>query len=261
MGIGDIFNVLLINPTFNILLVFIFLLTSWGIPGSLGWAIIALTSLFRTAFNPMYKKQAEMAAHMEELRPKIEELQKKYKDKPQKLQEAQMKLYKDRGINPASGCLIALIQLPVILALYRVLLHFFELKGAELTTFLDSIAYVDFLKGLTIDPWFLGFNLAATPSQYQEFGVYYLALPLLTAVLQYFQITMTQPKPVEKTAEQKAADKKAGKDESFQAVFQKQMKIMFPIMIAYFSYILPVGLALYWNVFSLISILQVKNKK
>lgn len=257
MGIGDIFNVLLINPTYNILLLFIFVFSSWGLPGSLGLAITALTSVFRLAFNPMYKKQAEMAVHMEELRPKIEKLQKKYKDQPQKLQQEQMKLYQEKGLNPASGCLIALIQLPIILALYRVLLQFFETSSSEITALLNKVAYADFLKDLPIDPMFLGFNLGVTPSQYQEYGMFYLIVPVVTAVLQYFQIIKTQPKPAPK----KESDKKDGKDtENFQAVFQKQMKIMFPIMIAYFSYILPVGLALYWNVFSLFSILQTRKK-
>lgn len=79
MGIGQIFNVLLINPIFNVLLLFLFVFSSWGLPGSLGWAIIALTTFFRLLFNPFYKKQIDMAADMEEIRPQLEKLQKKYK--------------------------------------------------------------------------------------------------------------------------------------------------------------------------------------
>ena len=61
MGIGNIFHILLINPIFNILLVFIFVFSTWALPGALGWAIIALTSMFRIAFSPLYKKQMHMA--------------------------------------------------------------------------------------------------------------------------------------------------------------------------------------------------------
>lgn len=266
---GELFNVLLINPTFNILLVFIFLFSSWGIPGALGWAIISLTTLFRFAFNPLYKKQAEMAIHMEELRPKLEELQKKYKDKPQELQQAQMKLYKDKGINPASGCLVALIQLPVILALYQVLLKLFESNFEKVAVMLNKIAYADFLKNMPLDPHFLGFNLGVTPSQFQQYGYIYLAIPLITAVLQYFQVVKSMPQPAKPTEQELATKKdttkkdttKKDEPESFQATFQKQMKIMFPIMVGYFSYILPVGLALYWNIFSLFSIIQAQSKK
>lgn len=255
--IGTIFNILLINPTFNLLLVFIFLFSSWGLPGALGWSIILLTTVFRLAFNPFYKKQAEMALHMEELRPQIEQLQKKYKDDPKKLQQEQMALYKERGINPASGCLIALVQLPVILALYQVLLKIFQTKEAALTVFLDKIAYASFLKHMPLDPHFLGFNLGVAPSQYQQYGWYYLIIPLVTAALQYFQVVAAQPK---KKEDAKAIKTTPEDKESFQAVFQKQMKVMFPIMIGYFSYILPVGLALYWNIFSLFSIVQGKKK-
>jgi YidC/Oxa1 family membrane protein insertase len=258
--IGNIFNILLINPTFNLLLVFIFLFTSWNIPGALGWAIILLTTVFRLAFNPFYKKQAEMAIHMEELRPQIDKLQKKYKDDPKKLQVEQMALYKERGINPASGCLIALIQLPVILALYQVLLKFFQTKASALTVFLDKVAYFDFQKHLPLDPHFLGFNLGVAPSQYQQYGWYYLIIPVVTAALQYFQVVASQPQKAPEAAEMAKKSDPAEKD-NFQAVFQKQMKVMFPIMIGYFSYILPVGLALYWNVFSLFSIIQGKAKQ
>lgn len=248
---GELFTTLFINPTFNILLVFMYVFSTWGIPGSLGWAIIALTALFRMASNPFYKKQAHMAVQMELLRPEIEKLQKQYKEEPKKLQEEQMKLYKDNNINPAASCVGAIIQLPVILALYQVLLKFFQTDILKISAMLNKIAYADFLKNLPIDPHFLGFNLSVAPSLYAQNGYQYLAIPLVTAFLQYLQVVKTQPK--------KSATKPEDKD-SFQAVFQKQMKVMFPIMIGYFSYILPVGLALYWNVFSIISILQTPKK-
>lgn len=249
---GELFTTLFINPTFNILLVFMYVFSTWGLPGSLGWAIIALTALFRMASNPFYKKQAQMAVQMELLRPEIEKLQKQYKEEPQKLQQEQMKLYKEHNINPATSCLGALIQLPIILALYRVLLKFFQTDISKIPAMLNKIAYADFLKGLPIDPHFLGFNLSVAPSHYAQNGIYYLAVPVVTAFLQYVQVVKTQPK--------KTAPATKEEQESFQAVFQKQMKVMFPIMIGYFSYILPVGLALYWNVFSLISILQTPKK-
>jgi YidC/Oxa1 family membrane protein insertase len=263
MGIGHIFNVLLINPIFNILLVFIFVLTTLHIPGSLGWAIIALTTLFRFAFNPFYKKQAEMAVHMEELRPKIEALQKKYKKEPQKLQQEQLKLYQERGINPASGCLVGLIQLPIILALYQVLLQFFQTDIKDIGAFLEKVAYADFLRDLPIDPHFLGFNLSVTPSQYQHYGYIYLLIPIITAALQYLQVVKAMPQKKEdpEAAKKKTKEEIKAEQESFQSVFQKQMKVMFPVMIGYFSYILPVGLALYWNVFSLFSIVQAMKAK
>lgn len=264
MGIGSIFNIALIHPIFNILLVFIFVFTSWSLPGALGWAIIALTSLFRIAFSPMYKKQIHMAEQMEVMRPKLEAIQKKYKGNAQKIQQEQLKLYQEHGINPASGCLLAIIQIPLVIALYQVLLSVFQDNNlSHISELTKSIAYFDFLRITHIDPMFLGFNLGVAPSTFQQNGYLYLILPALTAFLQYYQLKLTQPAP--KKDAQKEIVKKDGKpaekkEESFQEVFQKQSKFMFPLMVGYFSYILPVGLALYWNVFSLFSILQAKEK-
>ena len=263
MNIGTLFNTILIQPIFNILLVFMFVLSTWRIPGALGFSIIGLTALFRLIFAPMYKKQIEMAMHMEELRPQLEKIQKKYKGNAQKIQQEQLKLYQARGLNPASGCLVGLLQIPLVIALYQVLLKVFEKDGAKYFTDLTTqMAYTNFLRIKSIDPWFFGFNLAYTPSQFQQHGPHYLLIPIITAALQYWQIASTQ-KATPKKQESAEKDTKDGKprEESFQEVFQKQSKFMFPMMVGYFSYILPVGLALYWNVFSLFSIFQAQQQK
>ncbi|MFS8159055.1 MAG: YidC/Oxa1 family membrane protein insertase, partial [Candidatus Roizmanbacteria bacterium] len=77
----------------------------------------------------------------------------------------------------------------------------------------------------------------------------YLLIPLLTAFLQFVQFQVTTPKPAPK----KEGDKS---EPDMSTVMASQMKIMFPLMIGYFSYILPVGLAVYWNVFSIFSLFQ-----
>ncbi len=248
---SELFTTVFVHPTFNILLVFVYVFTSWGLSGALGWAILSLSALSRIVLNPVYKKQSQMAVQMELLRPEIEELQKKYKEEPQKLQQEQMKLYQKHGLNPASSCLLGLIQIPIGIALFQVLIKFLQSKPAELAKHMKEVAYVDFLKTVSIDPHFFGFNLSIAPSHYQQVGIHYLLLPLITAGLQYVQITRSMPQSAVKKTE-----KKPEEQENFQAVFQKQMKIMFPIMVGYFSYILPSGLAIYWNVLSVISILQ-----
>ena len=266
MGIGNIFHILLINPIFNILLVFIFVFSTWALPGALGWAIIALTSMFRIAFSPLYKKQMHMATQMEVMRPKLEALQKKYKGDPKKIQQEQLKLYQEHGINPASGCLLAIIQIPLVIALYQVLLSVFQGNNlAHISELTKKTAYFEFLRITHIDPQFLGFNLGIAPSTFNQNGLYYLIIPVLTAFLQYLQLQVATPSVKKTPDSDKELAKKDGKpgekkEESFQEVFQKQSKFMFPLMVGYFSYILPVGLALYWNVFSLFSILQAKEK-
>lgn len=161
-----------------------------------------------------------------------------------------------------SGCLLGIVQFPLIIALYRVLLLVFRNGNLDhISATVSKIAYFDFLKITQehIDPWFFGFNLGIAPSAFQEHGYYYLILPVITGILQYYQVVASQPKSKEpeKKPEKKKNDKS---DDSFQAVFQKQMKFMFPLMVGYFAYILPSGLSLYWNIFSIFSILQARQR-
>lgn len=257
----DIFNTLLINPIINILLLFFFVLSAWNIPGAFGLAVIALTSSIRLAFQPFYGKQMETSRKLAEIKPEVDKLTEKYKNDKTKLQQEQLKLYQKHGINPASGCLVAILQIPFFIALYHVLRMFLEHGGLDtVADKVNQLVYFDFLKISHIDPWLFGFNLGVSPSQFREHGYQYLLIPLITAALQYFQVklqTPPMPEPKEKKVVKKGDKPEA---EDFQTVMQKQMKIMFPLMIGYFSYILPVGLALYWNVFSIISILQGKSQ-
>lgn len=269
MGIGALYNLLLVNPTINFLLLFLFIFSTWQIPGSLGWAIIALTASIRLLLNPLFAKQMKTARDIEMLRPKLAALNDKHKNDKQQLQKEQLKLYQDHGINPASGCVTGLIQMPVFIALYHVLQLFLTNPDvSKIVSEVNSVAYTDLIKITTIDPMFFGFNLAANPSQFQKLGWYYLIIPVVTAILQYYQISMqsptvSTPKKVEDKSSKKKGDKKDEKDsgEDMQVAMAKQMKIMFPLMIGYFSYVFPVGLALYWNIFSLFSIITSRKGK
>ncbi len=263
MGIGALFHAIFVTPTVNFLLVFLLVFSTWHVPGAFGWAIISLTVFIRLLLNPLFMKQMKTARDIERLRPQIEELNKKYKNDKQRLQQEQMKLYQAEGINPASGCVTGIIQLPVFIGLYQVLQLF--LTGGNFDKIVQKVnafAYSDMLRIASIDPWFFGFNLGISPSQFQKFGVHYLAIPLITAALQYYQIVLQSPTPAPKAIVEKKDKKDDKKDgaEDMSTIMQKQMKIMFPLMIGYFSYILPVGLALYWNIFSLFSIIT-SNKK
>lgn len=249
----QIFDLIFLNPIINLLLFLYKGMVNLGLPGAFGFSIILLTIIVRYLLNPFYKRQMLLAKKMEELRPALEELTHKHKDDKAALQKEQLKLYQETGINPASGCLFALIQIPFFIALYRVLLFF--LDGSGLTTIsarVSKVAYADFLNVKVIDPMFFGLNLAVTPSHFSEFGPIYLAVPVITGVLQYFQAQVTLPKRKKTTG-----DKKSEPD--MQTAMATQMKYLFPLMVGYFAYILPVGLSLYWNAFSIISILQQKQ--
>lgn len=269
MGIGTIFNLILVNPTINFLLLFLFIFTTWNIPGAFGWAIISLTIAIRLLLNPLFAKQMKTARDIEMLRPKLAGLNDKHKNDKQRLQQEQLKLYQEHGINPASGCVTGLIQMPIFISLYQVLQLFLTHDVPKILEHVNGVAYTNLIKISSINPWFFGINLAETPSHFRTLGWYYLLVPVITGVLQYYQISMQTPsQPAKKDAIEVKDSKKKGDDkdkkndgDDMQAAMAKQMKIMFPLMIGYFSYTFPVGLALYWNIFSLFSIITSRKPK
>lgn len=259
----NLFNTILIFPTINILLFFYHLFILLRIPFAFGFSIISLTVLIRGLLHPFFSQQTQMAKKMEELKPHLDHLSKKHKDDKKRLQEEQLKLYKQKGINPATGCLFALIQMPIFIALYNVLSIFLVNGGISKTKVVDQInkiIYADFLKINSIDPWFFGFNLGVAPSQYQKFGVFYLLIPVITAILQYYQSSIMTPKTVNNKQQQNTKDKKDDSGD-MQKVMSTQMRFMFPLMIGIFSYQLPIGMSLYWNIFSIFSIIQYRKLK
>ena len=94
-----------------------------------GLTIIILTILLRIILFPLNHKSLKAMKKMSDLAPEIQKLQKKYKDDPQKLQQEMMKLYAEHGANPMSGCLPIIVQIPIFIALYNVLMVTVELKN------------------------------------------------------------------------------------------------------------------------------------
>lgn len=93
------------------------------VTGNFGWAIILFTLIVNAILFPIYGKQKKSAIEMKQLQPELDKIKKKYKN-PQKQQEEMMKLYEEKGINPASGCLISLIPLPIMIMLWQVIYYF-----------------------------------------------------------------------------------------------------------------------------------------
>lgn len=253
---GEIFHVIFVQPILNVLVGFYKLFLTLGVPGAFGFSIVGITILVRIILHPFFKQQMETASKMQEIKPKLDKLSKKYKDDPKTLQQEQMKAYQEAGINPAAGCLFAIIQIPIFLSLYQTLQLFLrEDSGGQVLKQINEDLYFPFLQIPSIDPSFFGLNLAHTPAG--EGSLIFLLIPVITGVLQYFQtrvtLPATQPAPsVEKDGEKK----ESGTAEEFQKAMNTQMKYFFPVMIGYFSYTLPIGLSVYWNIFSLFSILQ-----
>lgn len=254
--IGDIFNIALFGPIVNLLVAIFRGLEFIHLPGALGFAIILLTIVIRLLVWPFMQTQLKSARKMAELKPQLDALKIKHKGDKQGLAAAQMALYKEHGVNPAGGCIPALIQIPIIIALYQTILAFFNPSGLD---GINKVLYVKdwhFTSTPSLD--FFGLNLATKPSDFGKIGVLLLLIPVITAVLQLVQSKMMQPeKPLKLNAEDSPKEKKEKVEtEDSMAAMQSQMMFMMPLMVGYFAFQFPIGLALYWNTFTILGIVQ-----
>ncbi len=111
--------------------------------GNWGWAIILLTILIKLAFYPLSAASYKSMAHMKKLQPRMQALRERYGDDRQKLNQAMMELYKTEKINPLGGCLPILIQIPVFIALYWVLLESVEMRQAPWILWIRDLSAKD----------------------------------------------------------------------------------------------------------------------
>lgn len=219
------FHAILYRPLFNILVLFYLYL-----PGhDLGIAIIALTLLIKFILFPLGIKSIRSQKTLSQIQPKIKEIQGKYKGDKQKQTQEIMLLYKKEKINPFSGCLPILIQLPILIALFRV---FRGGLGAEQMAFLYNFVPSPEM----VNPVFLGFIDLSRPNLY---------FALLAGILQFLQTRMTLPK---------TSKKKEGP--GFSSAMQKQMQYFFPIFTVLILFRLPAAIGLYWLTITLFTIIQ-----
>ena len=98
--------------------------------GNWGWAIVALVLLLKIAFYWLNAKAYASMAKMKAINPKITEMRERYKDKPQQMQQEMMRIYREEKVNPMGGCFPIMVQIPVFIALYWVLLSSVEMRNA-----------------------------------------------------------------------------------------------------------------------------------
>ena len=253
------FNSVFVFPILNLLVLLYKSFLFIKLPGAFGFAIIGLTMIIRGLFNPFFKKQMETSKKMADLKPHLDKLSEKHKDDKKQLQAEQMKLYQQAGINPTSGCLFMIIQIPVFIALYNTL-SLFLVNGTKAISQINQVLYSPMLKIASLDSWFFGFDLTKTPKN-AGMWIYYL-VPVVTGLLQYLQAQATMPpSSAHATAGKQNIGGKEDNSADFQKAMSTQMKYLFPVMIGWFAFTLPVGLSLYWNVFSLFSIIQYQQSK
>ena len=131
----------LIAP-FSMAMLYIFKFLHSFVP-NWGWTIVLFAFLMKIVFFPLTYKGLASMRKMQRLKPEIDKLQKIYKNDPQKLQKEMMELYKKHGVNPFSGCLTLIIQLPIFWALYRILRMTIDLRGAEFIWWIKDLSTKD----------------------------------------------------------------------------------------------------------------------
>ena len=252
--IFHIFDVIFTYPITNILVVIYNLLSSIGVPYAFGFSIIALTFLIRLILYPLTASQIRSAVKMHKVSPHMAAIRAKHKGDIKRQQEEIMKLYKEHGVNPAAGCLPVLAQLPVTIALYNTLIKAVSINTATALTKINGILYFDSLKLQRVwDTSFFGLQLADSPSKIFAQAPLIVLVPVATGVFQFFLSKMMMPHPDDAIITPVVKDKK---QDDFQTAFQKQSLFLFPAMIGFFSFSLPLGLSLYWNAFTIFGILQ-----
>ena len=223
----NIFNALLYKPLFNSL---VFLYNY--LPGhDFGISIILLTFIIRIIIYPLSVKAINSQKSLQKVQPKIQEIQKKYKDDKEKQAKEILEIYKTEKVNPFSGIFLAIIQLPILIALYKVFWQGLDPK--ELVNLYNFV-----LNPGQINAIFLGIIDLSKAN---------IAIAILAGIVQFYQTKMLMP-PKNQPVANKSSD--------FSQMMQMQMTYFFPILTVIILLGLPSALGLYWTASGIFSIIQ-----
>ncbi len=204
---------------------FYFITRSWGV------SIILLTAALRVMLYPLNAWSIKATSKMQKISPEVQKIQEKYKKDPKRSQLEVVALYREKGVNPFSGCLPMLIQLPFLIGMFDLLKSTFELRGA--------VFIPGWISNLTAPDVVFSWKY---PLPF--FGTSFHLLPILLGAVMYYQQKMSAPK---------IAPNRPLTDQ------QKQQKMMGNIMTIVFTvmfYHFPSGLNLYWLSSMLLGIAQ-----
>lgn len=226
--LSQIWNTFLYEPFLNALAFLVGIAPN----ENMGLAVIALTILVKLVLWPISQKSIEGQNKMNKLAPEIEKIKKSGLSREEQAKKT-FELYREHKTNPFSGCLLVLLQIPVIFALYKVFLNGVSFNEELLYSFIKIPENVNTI--------FLGFLDISQKS---------LPLALFAGLTQYVQ-AMLMPKPKENK------DKKnLSFQESLAYSMQIQMKFVFPVLITFISYTISGAMALYWAVSNIFTIFQ-----
>lgn len=240
MSFVDIWNDVLVYPLLTLLVIFYDFIHDFGL------SVVVVTILIRLLLYPLYVTQIRSSRAMQELAPAMNDIKKKYGNDRQRLTEEQMKLYRERGINPAGGCLPTLIFLPVLIAMYNAFQQAPHFDGATLQTIVHR--YVPFITvGVPAEghidmsahwlPW-----IAAAGRDLSQPDPFYI-LPVLSAALQLVASIMALPRNPVQT------------DDATQRTMQS-MTYTFPLLTIVLFRDFPAGVFIYYITTTVFQVVQ-----
>lgn len=225
-AIGNFFYVILFQPLTNAL---IFLYNTVAFH-DLGIAIILLTLAIRIVLFPFFHKSARQQTVMQHLQPKLKAIQLEHKADRAKQTEAMMALYKEHQVNPFSGLLFLLVQLPVLITLYRIFLT--SLSPGALAPALYSFVHLP----NSFNATFLGLINLSSRS---------ILMVVAAAIAQFFQGRLAMPKRLDSKTPPSSQEQVA-----------RNMIYVAPLLTVVFFFRLPAAVGLYWLSTSIFSIIQ-----
>lgn len=232
-------DTLIINPMINTLL------WIYSLVGDFGIAIILFTILVRLLTYPLNLQQMKGQQALQDLQKSKEwqDLAKKYKDDKQKMQQEQMKLYQEMGINPLAPCLPTLIQFPIIIGLYQAIIQALAVTPVQLISLSGHIyPFIDAAGLIPLDNQFLWMNLSQP--ERLELGFLPFGIPILAifvVVTTYLQSKLMTP---------------ASQPGDQGAQMTQAMNLYMPLFMGYLALTFASGLALYFVISNLVTIVQ-----
>jgi YidC/Oxa1 family membrane protein insertase len=241
------------TPVFQIL--FLGLAGFYTLTGDIGIAIVLLTLAMRVLLVPLFRTQIVSTRRMQMVQPELKAIQQRFKGDRTRISQEQMRLYRERGVNPAAGCLPAFLQLALLLPMYQVIREGLQASNVEpmLRVFgakvVDVVCYAPTDRlAACINPtvhWLLGLD-ASRPEILVNFGFSVIGIPLgisvlaiVSALLQLVQTRMVTPHTDD--PQQRA---------------QQRTFLFLPLFSLLYGTILPGGLFIYWIVTTVFSIAQ-----
>ncbi len=234
----SLWNTFLYEPIYNALIFIINNVTF----GDVGFAIIIVTIIVKVALFPLTRKSARSQILMKKMEPELKKIKQDFPNKEEQAKKT-MELYKKYGTNPFSGCLVVLLQMPVIFALYYV-----------------------FYKGLTIDESLIySFIQVPTNLSTNFLGIFELSekslfFGILTGLSQFVQgylASPSKPKQVEVIKDKELIkDNKSDFQDQLSESMQMNVRYILPIFIGFIAWKISAAVALYWTVSNIFTIVQ-----